>query len=1798
MAAPFPSAAAADRSLPLCRASATSPARCSFLQVRCAAPAGNMHERTSRFARKSAPLVSLSRLTRAVAAGGAGASSSAVLSTAGAPGFASGGGGGSGGSPFLYVPAFSKDPNNVYGLIYYNSTTACGGGGYFTAGTPVPPLTFTASFGNISDPSPPVAQTWPACIPGAAFLGGGAGGAERGYAESPHYGVLSVDGDVPPESADFHGYESFAGGFGGGGGTFSLDTATNGYNYFGFYNLAALGGGGGGGYSGGGAGGGGGSYGIVPFTSASVSNAGMGYIHVALAPAPPPSPPPPPPPSPSPPLPPSLSPPSPLSPSPPPPPNPLPPSPPSPPPLPTGPAPPPFTNFSFTSVGVSGPSGPSYEQTQRPLPPGLPAPGSFDAQMGNKVYDPFGALLFDGTPALDAPGNLLQKFGGQAFGYGDGTDWWNDRRYFDVVDGIQYFSVWTSGVYSFTVAGSGSVQPGFGGYSIGIVNHPRMVPFAAVVSGSYALTAGQVVAVLVGQPGEGEWTSGLGPSGIGGGGGSFVALVSGVGNLTGAVLLFAGAFVMWRQQETQSLFLPWLTRTFAAGGAGASNSAVLDTAGAPGFVSAGSGGGGGSFFLYVSAFDKDPRNTGTNVYSNSTTACGGGGYITAGTTPHLTFTASFGSIINLSPPVVQTWPACIPGAAFLGGGAGGAERGYAESPHYGVLSVDGDVPPESADFFGYESFAGGFGGGGGTFSLDNAGGFTGEFGSYNATALGGGGGGGYSGGGAGGGGGSFGIVPFMSASVSNAGMGYVHIALAPAPPPSPSPPPPPPSPSPPPLPPSPSPSPPPPSPSPPLPVSPVPPSPPHLPPPAPLLPPPPPSLPTGPAPPPFTNFTFTSVGVTGPFGPSYARTQLPLPLGLPNASTGAGAHAAFENDVAFFPDGALMFEKNAAFGYGSGGGDWVSDRRYFDVVDGIQYFTVWTPGVYTFTVAGSSSAGPENEAVWRQQNPSIAFPFAAVVTGSYALEAGQVVAFLVGQPGYVNSTAPGRPSASGGGGSFAALVRAVGDLGAAVPLFVAGGAGASASASLTPDGAGGFALGGAAGGGGGAFVLDAAAGLEAEIREMFATGFVPNASACGGSGFFASGAAPPPLAFSTISFVGRFDPSVGPVVDTWPACGPGAAFVGGAAGGVVAPGSSPVQDLLNDLIGSLFDSEGVEHSDAGGFGGGGGVAAISVGQPTNQPGQRNFNYTLSLLGGGGGGGYSGGGAGGGGGSFGVVPFTSASVSNAGMGYIHIALASPSYAPSPPPNQSPSPSPLPLPPSQSPPPPPSPSPPLPPPPSPSPPSLPSPSPPPPPSPPLPAPLSPSTPPHPMSSPPSPPSPSPLPPPPPSPPLPISSSPSSAPPPPDPAFAPPGPYTAAPPALSPPPAPLVAAPLPGPPPPIPPLAAAASPPLPSQSSPSPPPPLPVAQPPAPPPLPPSPVLTPPGSYTATPSGLSPPPPLPSGAAAPPLVPVPTPAVAPPSPPPLPSLPSPLASPPPPSPSSTAQFSPSPPSPPPPPPSPPPLLPLPPQSPSPSPAVAAASCGAFAVSGTVTLSGAASLLDASQISDLQAAVASVLNAESPGSFSPSCVTITVTPSPPPSPPPAPAAARRLAQSAPPAAASSSVVVSFSAATAFAAAAAFASVTADQLQSALRGGGGSRSALLTVSSVNLQRQPPPPPSPPTTAAAVGAPTASSTPAQADGAVIGAAVGASVGACCLLACCIAAWRVSAARRNAARKPRPSLPSLLPSVSPTGDGASGGWGDAPPPLPRPAATRGEGVAAVSPAKTQRKDGVGRVAFNI
>ena len=106
-------------------------------------------------------------------------------------------------------------------------------------------------------------------------------------------------------------------------------------------------------------------------------------------------------------------------------------------------------------------------------------------------------------------------------------------------------------------------------------------------------------------------------------------------------------------------------------------------------------------------------------------------------------------------------------------------------------------------------------------------------------------------------------------------------------------------------------------------------------------------------------------------------------------------------------------------------------------------------------------------------------------------------------------------------------------------------------------------------------------------------------------------------------------------------------------------------------------------------------------------------------------------------------------------------------------------------------------------------------------------------------------------------------------------------------------------------------------------------------------------------------------------------------------------------------------------------------------------------------------------------------MLNAESPGSFSPACVGITATPPPPP-----PAAARRLAQSAPQATLSS-VLISFSAVMNNSAAASSASVTSDQLQAALRGIGTARSTALTVANVALLRPQPPPPPPPQVAAA-----------------------------------------------------------------------------------------------------------------
>ena len=240
---------------------------------------------------------------------------------------------------------------------------------------------------------------------------------------------------------------------------------------------------------------------------------------------------------------------------------------------------------------------------------------------------------------------------------------------------------------------------------------------------------------------------------------------------------------------------------------------------------------------------------------------------------------------------------------------------------------------------------------------------------------------------------------------------------------------------------------------------------------------------------------------------------------------------------------------------------------------------------------------------------------------------------------------------------------------------------------------------------------------------------------------------------------------------------------------------------------------------------------------------------------------------------------------------------------------------------------------------------------------------------------------------------------------------------------------------------------------------------------------------------------------------------------------------------------------------------------------------------MAGTVQLSGVASFLDAVQMSSLQAAIATSLNAGAPTApFSAQCVRISVV-APPPPPPPPPGGRRRLSAAAP-ASASSTTTFGFVAYTNDAVAASNAAITSDELQAALGGGGSER--LLTVANVALSPPQPPPQQP----AAPGAPNASAPPSSSriDGVVVGASVGASVCGCLLLAClamwCLARRRGSA--RSAAFSAAKSPSQLIPTMLLSGEGGR-----------LSTATRSAGLlSAELPAKTRRADGVFRVSHGI
>lgn len=107
--------------------------------------------------------------------------------------------------------------------------------------------------------------------------------------------------------------------------------------------------------------------------------------------------------------------------------------------------------------------------------------------------------------------------------------WLNDTAFFNAVSGIQYWTVPTTGSYSFTVRGA----RGGSGYTSGSANNRSGYP--AEINATLTLTEGDILHILVGQNGQDGTNASCGSRPGGGGGGTFV-----YNNTTSSLLLVAG----------------------------------------------------------------------------------------------------------------------------------------------------------------------------------------------------------------------------------------------------------------------------------------------------------------------------------------------------------------------------------------------------------------------------------------------------------------------------------------------------------------------------------------------------------------------------------------------------------------------------------------------------------------------------------------------------------------------------------------------------------------------------------------------------------------------------------------------------------------------------------------------------------------------------------------------------------------------------------------------------------------------------------------------------------------------------------------------------------------------------------------------------------------------------------------------------------------------------------------------------------------------------------------------------------
>jgi tripartite motif-containing protein 56 len=218
---------------------------------------------------------------------------------------------------------------------------------------------------------------------------------------------------------------------------------------------------------------------------------------------------------------------------------------------------------------------------------------------------------------------------------GDQT-WKTNTAYFDVVNGIQIWTVPTSGTYRITAAGARGGQSNGYGPAGG---------YGTSMRGDFALAGGQKIKILVGQAGESNYYDG------GGGGGSFVTqfdntpLIIAGGGGGGSASGFNGTGGKNANIGTSGWSTGW-----ANGGTNGSGGGNYSTAGSGGgLLSNGGGSWGGAGFVNggVGGGNQSRGGFGGGGGGGGTNGAGGGGGYSGGGASPWSYDAAGGGSYNL-----------------------------------------------------------------------------------------------------------------------------------------------------------------------------------------------------------------------------------------------------------------------------------------------------------------------------------------------------------------------------------------------------------------------------------------------------------------------------------------------------------------------------------------------------------------------------------------------------------------------------------------------------------------------------------------------------------------------------------------------------------------------------------------------------------------------------------------------------------------------------------------------------------------------------------------------------------------------------------------------------------------------------------------------------------------------------------------------------------------------------------------------------------------------------------------------